>query len=129
MKRPPNLSAAALLAALAAPAAWGQQVQRPPSTPQPTTQSVPATTPAVPANPAQRGHPPGTIPQTGPSTPTRPEPTPRPVQNTPVTPTPVRDTQGRIVPNAQPTIDGRARDPATGQEFQTAPTPRPTRPD
>ncbi len=39
---------------------------------------------------------------------------------------PVRDAQGRIVPGAQPTTTDRARDPATGREFQTAPAP--TRP-
>ena len=127
MNRIPLLSTAVLLAASFAAPAWAQQQLQPPTatSPQPAVQQPPAN-PTIPSNPVQRAHPVGTIPEAGPSNPVRPAPTTQPLQRAPATPAPVRDAQGRIVPDAQQTIPGRARDPVTGEEFQTTPTP--TRP-
>lgn len=126
MNRIPLISTAALLTVCIATPAWAQQLQRPTPSPQPTTQPTPNTPTTIPADPAQRAHPVGTIPEAGPSTPVRPATTSQPMQPAPATPVPVRDAQGRIVPDAQQTTPGRARDPVTGEEFQTTPTP--TRP-
>ena len=124
MNRMSLLSTAALLTACVTAPGWAQQLQRPSNPlPQTTTQPAPAT---IPADASQRAHPVGTIPESGPSTPVRPATTTQPMQPAPAVPTPVRDAQGRIVPDAQQTTPGRARDPVTGQEFQTMPTP--TRP-
>lgn len=117
-----------MLLALASVPAFAQQLQQPTTPARPATQpaAMPAT-PAVPATPSQRGQPPGTIPSTGPAPQMRPQPaTPANQTVTPrAMPTQVRDAQGRIVPGAQEVVPGRARDPVTGQEFQTAPIPRP----
>lgn len=128
MTRPVFKLGVPMLLALASVSVFAQQLQQPTTPARPATQPAAApVTPAVPATPSQRGQPPGTIPSTGPAPQVRPQPaTPA---NPPVTPrampTQVRDAQGRIVPGAQETGPGRARDPVTGQEFQTTPTPRP----
>lgn len=127
MNRTTLISTAVLLTAGIAAPACAQQLQRPTTTsPQPAAQQTPTTPTTIPGNPSQRAHPVGTIPEAGPSNPVRPAPTSQPMQPAPATPAPVRDAQGRIVPDAQQTTPGRARDPVTGQEFQTTPTP--TRP-
>ncbi|WP_159678175.1 hypothetical protein [Luteimonas sp. 9C] len=128
MTRPILKLGVPMLLALASAPVFAQQLQQPNPPARPSTQpaAMPAP-PAVPATPSQRGMPPGTIPSTGPAPQVRPQPTMR--ANPPVTPrvmpTQVRDAQGRIVPGAQEVVPGRARDPVTGQEFQTAPVPRP----
>ena len=128
MTRPILKLGVPMLFALASAPVFAQQLQQPTTPVRPATQpAVMPATPAVPATPSQRGQPPGTIPSTGPAPQMRPQPaTPA---NPPVTPrampTQVRDAQGRIVPGAQEVVPGRARDPVTGQEFQTTPTPRP----
>lgn len=88
---------------------------------------TPATSPpaVTPATPTQRAHVPVRVPEQGPAQVPRPAAA-SPAQAAPrVTPAPVRDAQGRIVPGARETTPGRARDPATGQEFRTAPVVRP----
>lgn len=128
MTRPIFKLGVPMLLALASVPAFAQQLQQPTTPARPATQpaAMPAT-PAVPATPSQRGQPPGTIPSTGPAPQMRPQPaTPANQTVTPrAMPTQVRDAQGRIVPGAQEVVPGRARDPVTGQEFQTAPIPRP----
>ena len=126
MNRTFPLMAASLLVAAAATPVFAQQVQRPATTPQPATQPTPASTPStIPSDPTRRLRPAGAIPEAGPSTPARPAPPTQPMQTAPpATPMPVRDAQGRIIPGAEPTAGDRARDPVTGQEFQTAPVPK-----
>lgn len=128
MTRPIFKLGVPMLLALASAPVFAQQLQQPTTPARPATQpAAMPMTPAVPASPSQRGQPPGTIPSTGPAPQMRPEPA-MPA-NSPIAPRPmptqVRDAQGRIVPGAQEVVPGRARDPVTGQEFQTTPTPRP----
>jgi len=126
MSRPLTRLGVPMLLALASTSVFAQQP--PPAALRPAAQptTMPAQ-PAVPANPAQHAQSTGSIPSTGPAPQMRPAP-PAPV-NAPVaprtTPAQVRDAQGRIVPGALETVPGRARDPVTGQEFQSTPTPRP----
>ena len=128
MTRPIFKLGVPMLLALASAPVFAQQLQQPTTPARPATQPAAApVTPAVPATPSQRGQPPGTIPSNGPAPQMRPQPaTPA---NQPIAPrampTQVRDAQGRIVPGAQEVVPGRARDPVTGQEFQTTPTQRP----
>ena len=127
MTRPIFKFGVPMLLAIASVPAFAQQLQQPTPPARPAMQPAAPVTPAVPAAPSQRGQPPGTIPSTGPAQPVRPQPaTPA---NQPIAPrampAQVRDAQGRIVPGAQETGPGRARDPLTGQEFQTTPPPRP----
>ena len=127
MTRPIFKLGVPMLLAIASVPAFAQQLQQPTPPARPAMQPAAPVTPAVPAAPSQRGQPPGTIPSTGPAQPARPQPaTPA---NQPIAPrampAQVRDAQGRIVPGAQETGPGRARDPLTGQEFQTTPPPRP----
>ncbi|WP_394001041.1 hypothetical protein ACF3M1_12295 [Luteimonas sp. WGS1318] len=114
-----------LLLVLASAPAASQQLQRPQPAPSPA--ATPSSTPAptvVPATPTQRARQPAPIPQSGLARPTTGPPSPvQPL--TPTTPTQVRDAQGRVVPGAREIVPGRARDPATGQEFRTDPVPRP----
>lgn len=126
MTRPILKLGVPMLLALASAPVFAQQLQQPAAPARPATQPAATPTPAVPATPSQRGQPPGTIPSTGPAPQVPPQPATLPEPVAPrAMPTPVRDAQGRIVPGAQEVAPGRARDPVTGQEFQTTPTPRP----
>ena len=128
MSRTRSVSRAALpvLLTLASFAANAQQLQRPATpaapSPLPTTETP---RPSLPTDASQRAYPAMPVPPKGPAAVRTLEPAPTVARPKPKTSSQIRDAQGRIIPGAQATQPGRARDPATGQEFQAAPVIRP----
>lgn len=124
-----SMPTVAMLVALASTPAWSQSLT-PASEPVPPVAASPAASSppsVVPVTPAQRVRAATPVPAQGPAPTAQAARVPAPaVQPAPrVAPMPVRDAQGRIVPGARDTTPGRARDPATAQEFRTAPSTRP----